>query len=111
MRYKVKSAEFKHPIKIQRLKEARDEDNRPIPLWSDLLDTRAKIIVGNGREFIEIDGVMHTVSKIFQIRGLKSIEFTGNDRILFNNKAYNILNVKNVEEMNVLIEFRTECVE
>lgn len=111
MRYKVKSAEFRHPIKIQRLKEERDEDNRPIPVWDNLLATKAKIITGNGREFIEIDGVMHIISKIFQIRGLKNIKFTGNDRILFDNKSYNILNVKNVEEMNILIEFRTECVE
>lgn len=111
MRYNIKSSEFRHPIKIQRLKGERDQENRPVPTWSDLLDTKAKIIVGNGRKFIEINGVMHEVNKTFQIRGVKQIEFTENDRILFNEKSYNILNIRNVDEMNILIEFNAEHIE
>ena len=110
MNFKIKSAEIRHPIEIQREVPGRDEDNRPITELKTVLKTKAKILNVRGEEFELANGKGIKIAKTFYIRFPKSIEITENDRIVFNKIPYNIIYVNDIEERGVYLEIKTEYI-
>lgn len=107
----INIGEFKHPIKIQRKVTGVDEDNIPISEWSDLLSTRAKIKNISGYEKIIAQADTSIDKKRFYIRYKKGLDLTTKDRIFYNNKAYNITYVSDIEDLNKYFEIVCEVVE
>lgn len=89
MNFKIKSAEIRHPIEIQREVPGRDEDNRPITELKTVLKTKAKILNVRGEEFELANGKGLKIAKTFYIRFPKSIEITEDDKVLYKNKILN----------------------
>ncbi|MDH2337064.1 phage head closure protein [Clostridium perfringens] len=110
MNFKIKSAEIRHPIEIQREVPGKDDDNKPIKELKTVLKTKAKIINVRGEEFELANSKGIKIAKTFYIRFPKSIEITEDDKVLYKNKIYNIIYANNIEEMNVYLEIKTEYV-
>ncbi|EJT6481043.1 phage head closure protein [Clostridium perfringens] len=110
MNFKIKSAEFRHPIEIKKEVPGKDEDNRPIIDLKTVLKTKAKILNVRGEEFELAKGRGIKIAKTFYIRFPKRVEITESDKVLYKNKIYNIIYANNIEEMNVYLEIKTEYV-
>lgn len=107
----INSGEFKHPIKIQRKVNGVDDDNIPIETWNDILSTRAKIKNISGYEKIIAQSDTSVDKKRFYIRYKKGLDLTDKDRIFYNDKAYNITYVSDVEDLHKYFEIVTENVD
>lgn len=111
MSFYINVSEFKHPITIERFTKGVDEDNIPINVWSKLFDSRAKILNVRGEEFYSAMSVNSKIDKTFYIRVHRDYEVTSKDRVVYNNKAYNILYVNNIDESGKYLEIKVERVE
>jgi SPP1 family predicted phage head-tail adaptor len=107
----INAGEFKHPIIIQRKVTGVDEDNIPIEIWNDILSTRAKIKNISGYEKIIAQADVSIDKKRFIIRYKKGLDLSDKDRILYNNKVYNITYVSDVEDLHKYFEIVSEVVE
>lgn len=107
----INAGEFKHPITIQRKITDVDEDNIPIEIWSDILSTRAKIKNVSGYETIVAQADTSIDKKRFYIRYKKGLDLTTKDRIFYNNKAYDITYVSDIEDLHRYLEIVCEVVE
>ena len=54
--FNINISEFKHQITIQRYQKIKDEDNRLVEKWTNLCNSRAKILWTRGSEYIESYG-------------------------------------------------------
>lgn len=106
----INSGEFKHPIIIQRNINGVDEDNIPCETWNDLLSTRAKIKNISGYETIIAQADTSVIKKRFYIRYKKGLDLTTKDRILYNNKYYNITYVSDIEDLHKYLEIVCEVI-
>ncbi|MFT8349471.1 phage head closure protein [Clostridium saccharoperbutylacetonicum] len=107
----INSGEFKHPIKIQRKINGVDDDNIPTETWNGLLSTRAKIKNISGYETIVAQADASINKKRFIIRYKKGLELTDKDRVLYNDKPYNITYVSDIEDLHKYLEIVCEVVE
>lgn len=111
---KIPAAEFRNPIKIQRFFNGIDEDNIPLKEWKDIVPNkifRAKILNISGKETIiaQADAIIN--SKRFYIRYSRSLNLSNKDRIVYNNKIYNITYVSDIEEAHKYYEIVAELVQ
>lgn len=108
-RYKINPGEFKHPVTIERCQKVKDEDNRVIEKWTNLCNSRAKILWTRGSEYIESYGTNSEIEATFYIRfNYKNI--TSKDRLIYKNEAYDIIYVNNVQEANKYYEIKAKKV-
>lgn len=107
----INAGEFKHLIIIQRKTNGIDEDNIPCESWTDILSTRAKIKNISGYEKIIAQADAYIDKKRFIIRYKKALDLSDKDRILYNNKAYNITYVSDIEDLHKYFEIVSEVVE
>lgn len=108
--YTINPGEFKHPIKIQRKVNGPDDDNIPTENWNDILSPRAKIKNISGYEKIIAQADVSIDKKRFYIRYKKGLDLTDKDRILYNDKPYNITYVSDIEDLHKYFEIVTELV-
>ena len=107
----INSGEFKHPIKIQRKTNGVDEDNIPTETWNDILSARAKIKNISGYETIIAQSDASINKKRFYIRYKKDLDLTSKDRVLYNEKFYNITYVSDIEDLHKYLEIVCEVIE
>lgn len=107
----INAGEFKSRISIQRKVSSVDEDNIPCESWSDLLSTRAKIKNISGYEKIIAQADTSIDKKRFYIRFKKGLDLTSKDRILYNDKIYNITYASDIEDLHKYFEIVCELVE
>ena len=106
----INPSEFKHPITIERATKSKDNDNRLVETWTKLCNARAKILYTRGTEFAEAYGNKSNTGVTFYIR-YNHLDLTTKDRITYKNKAYNIIYVNNVQELDRYYEIRAEIIE
>lgn len=109
--FDIKPHEFRHFIEIQRAISGTDKENRPVPEWSTILKTKAKVLNARGDEFELANGTGIKIAKTFYIRFSRNIEIKENDRILYKGKQYNIRYTNDIEEMGIYLEIKTEYIE
>lgn len=108
-RYKINPGEFKHPVTIERCQKVKDEDNRVIEKWTNLCNSRAKILWTRGSEYTENYGTNSEVEATFYIRfNYKNI--TSKDRLIYKSEAYDIIYVNNIQEANKYYEIKAKKV-
>lgn len=108
--FNINISELKHPITIERYQKVKDDDNRLIEKWVNLCNARAKILYTRGAEYIEAYGTNNNVGVTFYIR-YNHKYITSKDRVVYKDKAYNIIYVNNVQESNRYYEIKAELVE
>lgn len=108
--YIINPGELKHPIIITTTINGIDGDGIPEETSITLLETKAKILNISGKEFILADGISTKNSKRFYIRW-KNIDLTSKNKIIYNNKTYNITSVSDIEEKHKYFEIVAELVE
>lgn len=107
--FNINISEFKHQITIQRYQKIKDEDNRLVEKWTNLCNSRAKILWTRGSEYIESYGTNSEVEATFYIRfNYKSI--TPKDRLIYKGETYDIIYVNNVQESNRYYEIKAKKV-
>jgi len=107
--FKINSAEFRHHIEIQRYIKVKDEDNILRERWDTLCNARAKILWTRGSEYVESYATNSEVEATFYIRyNHKGI--TSKDRLIYNDEAYDIIYVHNVQEANNYYEIKARKV-
>ena len=109
-RYRINPGEFKNKIEIQRCIKVKDDDNRLIEKWTNVYTEKAKILYTRGEEYTEAYGTNSNVSLTFYIRHNRK-KITYKDRIIYKEKAYNIVYVNNIQELNKYYEIKAELVE
>lgn len=107
----INSGEFKHNIEIQRKINGVDEDNIPISDWPTLLNVKAKIKNISGYEKIIAQADATIDNKRFYIRYKRGLDLSSKDRIIYNQKTYNITYVSDIEDLNKYYEIVCELVE
>lgn len=111
MKFTIRSGEFKHPISIERYTTIKDKDKLTIKMWSNLFDTRAKILNVRGDEFYTALSNSARVDVTFYIRFNRNIEVKSSDRIKYKGKFYDIIYLNNIEEADKYLEIKSRCVE
>lgn len=110
-KFEIKPHEFRHPIEIQRCVSGTDNDNIPVEKqWNKLIKTRAKIVTNKTDEENMMSGKSGIDIKTFYIRGSRSLEITSKDRIVYNNKIYNIKSSNNIQQKCIYIEIKAEFI-
>ena len=107
--FKINSSEFKHGITIERCQKIKDEDDRLIDKWTKLFNARAKILWTRGSEYNEIYGTNSEVEATFYII-FNNKNITSNDRLIYNNEAYEIIYINNVQEAKRYYEIKAKKV-
>lgn len=110
MDFNININEFRHSITIERLTQGKDEDNIPFETWQKLFNSRAKVLNVRGEEFYNALSVNSKVSNTFYIRFNRNHTISTKDRIIYNNKIYNILYINNIEEANKYLEIKAEVI-
>ena len=108
--YTINPGEFKHPILITTTVNGVDGDGIPVETSTTLLETKAKILNLSGKEFMLANGVSSNNSKRFYIRW-KVVDLTTKNKIIYNNKTYNITSASDIEERHKYFEIVAELVE
>lgn len=103
--FKLNPGELRTPIKIQRSTPGKDEDNRPINIYKDILSCRAKVTSYKGKVNIEAQGKIYVDDKRVIIRK-PSFEILDTDVIVLNNKIYDIVSLVDIEERNRFYELK-----
>lgn len=103
--FKLNPGELRKPIKIQRSTPGKDEDNRPINIYKDVLSCRAKVYSYKGKVDIEAQGKIYIDDKLITIRK-PSFEILDTDVVLLNGKRYDIISCVNVDERNRFYELK-----
>lgn len=111
MKFKINPGELKHPIVIQRAVPGKNNDNIPELNWTDILNVKAKVLNIRGNEFYKAQSVGSKVEKTFYIRTPKTLEITNEDRVIYNNIAYNIIYSNDIEESGRYLEIKCEVTE
>ena len=88
--FKINSAEFKHPITIERCQKVKDEDNILREDWIKFCSARAKILWTRGSEYTEA--------------------YATNSEVEAKNEVYDIIYVNNVQEANNYYEIKAKKV-
>ena len=107
--FNISSAEFRHPITIERYSKFKDEDNILREDWTKLCGARAKILWTRGSEYTENYGTNSEVEATFYIR-FNHKNITSKDRLIYKNEAYDIIYVNNVQEANKYYEIKAKRV-
>lgn len=107
--FNINTNEFKHKITIERYQKIKDEDNRLIEVWTNLCSARAKVLWTRGSEYIESYGTNSEIEATFYIR-FNYKEITPKDRVIYKDKAYDIIYVNNVQEANKYYEIKAKKV-
>lgn len=107
--FKINPSEFKHPIRIERYKKVKDEDNRLVEQWINLCNARAKILWTRGSEYTENYGTNSEVEATFYIVFNRK-NITSKDRLIYKNEAYDIIYANNVQEANKYYEIKAKKV-
>lgn len=108
MTFNIKSNELIHKIVFQRYELLKDSDGKPTYIWTDLYETRGKVLNVRGREYIQAFGTGLSIGKTIYVRYNHTHHITNEDRILYNNEIYNIVYVNNVEESNKWLEIKVD---
>lgn len=107
--FKINSAEFRHPIIIERCQKVKDDDNILRENWTYLCSARAKILWTRGNEYVESYATNSEVEATFYIRyNHKGI--TSKDRLIYKDEVYDIIYVHNVQEINNYYEIKARKV-
>ena len=107
--FKINSAEFKHPITIERCQKVKDEDNILREDWIKFCSARAKILWTRGSEYTEAYATNSEVEATFYIR-FNHKKITSKDRLVYKNEVYDIIYVNNVQEANNYYEIKAKKV-
>lgn len=107
--FKINSAEFRHPITIERYQKIKDKDNRLVEQWTKLFNTRAKILWTRGSEYTEAYATNSEVEATFYIR-FNHKDITSKDRLVYKDEVYDIIYVNNVQEANNYYEIKAKKV-
>lgn len=107
----INAGEYKHPVHIQRYVAEVDEDGIPTEEWETILKTKAKIKNMSGYEKIIANAETGCDKKRFYIRYKKGLNLTNKDRIVYNDRYFNITYASDVEELHRQIEIVGELVE
>ena len=91
-------------ITIQELKTNINENGFEIEEWIDFKTVWAGVSNLHGREYFEAAAVQMEKTVKFTIRYLADIDTSM--RILFKNKAYNIISIDNIKYRNRFIEIK-----
>ena len=108
--FTINPGEFRHPIQVVGVTNGIDDDGIPTNIETVLLSTRAKILNLSGKDIILADGTSSNISKRFYIR-YKNIDLTSKDRIIYDNKTYNITSISDMEEKHKYFEIVAEVIE
>ena len=103
---------FKYKIEIQNQTVEIDEYGIPQQVWKTVSKTRASVKSNSNSksEKTKSDGTHYFPRKEFTIRKLGGIKDTGS-RILYNNKAYNIILMEDLDEDGVYVMIMGELQE
>lgn len=107
--FTVNPTELRHEIKIERQTKVKDEDNILRDVWVKLCTARAKILNTRGSEYTENYGTNSEVESTFYIR-FNHKNITSNDRLVYKGKAYNIIYINNIQELNQYYEIKAKLV-
>lgn len=108
MKYRINPGELRHKIIFQRYELQKDSDGKPTYIWTNLYETRGKVLNVRGSEYIQAFGTGLSIEKTIYVRYNHTHNITNEDRVLYNNEIYNIIYVNNVEEGNKWIEIKVD---
>lgn len=103
----MKSSNLKHFISIERSKVGKNSDGIPLDQWTEILNTRAKIINVEGSETEKDQGTPYRIE--IHIRFNPSILIEDTDRIKFKDKYFNITFMDNLENKNKWLILKGVC--
>lgn len=103
--FKLNPGELRTPIIIQRSTPGKDEDNRPINIFKNVLSCRAKVYSYKGKQDFEAQGKVYIDDKLITIRK-PGFEILDTDIVLLNGKKYDITSIINIEERNKFYELK-----
>lgn len=106
----INSGEFRHRIIIQKHIQSKDEDGIPSYTWEMIHECKAKIINTSAKEYILNQGVMNENTKKFTIRYPKLVSITNENRLIYNDIAYNILYASDIQELHKYLEIVAEVI-
>lgn len=87
----MRAGKLDQQITVQRFTTVIDDYGTPVQTWTDLVTVRAQIIQASTTEFIQ-GGARDDTIVIFRVRWLDDV--TTADRIVHDNTAYNIKELK-----------------
>ena len=109
-RFDINPGEFKHKVKILSAIEIKNDDDMIEKVFSPIYEGKAKIKNYKGKEFVDGNSVHSVVETKFFLRRLKFAP-KNTDFIEFNSVKYNITDVNNIDEANILFEIMTKKVD
>lgn len=105
--YTIDPGEFKHPIEIQELKQVKI-NKIATEKWESILKAKAKIINVSGKEVQTTNSIQEEYSKRFIIRYPRGISLYSEDskkyRVIYKNRAYDIIYISDVLDLNKYLE-------
>lgn len=107
---KFNPGEFRNLISIEKSISVNNVDNIPVNQWSTIHQCRAKIINVSGKEVALSQGEVFRDTKRFIIRYPRSVEITNSDRVLYNNKYYQIKYPSDIQERREYLEIVAEVI-
>ncbi|MGL5190920.1 MAG: phage head closure protein [Cetobacterium sp.] len=107
---KINPGEFRNLISIEKSIVTTDIDNIPVNEWTVIHQCRAKILNISGKEVALSQGEVFRDTKRFIIRYPRSVEITNSDRIVYNNKYYQIKYPSDIQERKEYLEIVAEVI-
>lgn len=107
----INPGELKHRIGIQRNSISKDDDNIAKEVPEITNSVRAKIINLKATDSTKGSGTIINISKKFIIRYSKCLDILYSDKVIYNNKKYNIVFINNIDDANRYIEIVGELIE
>lgn len=98
----IAAGTLRHQIEIQRYTETQNDFGEVIEEWNTLHTVRASIAPLSGKEYFASKQVNAETTHQVYIRYISGLKPA--DRILFNGRIFNILNILNYKEKNVSLE-------
>ena len=105
----MRTEELRHKIILQKLTTSTNENGFEEEVWEDYLTVWAAVSNLYGREFFQAAALQAEKTVKFTIRHLSNI--SGDMRILFEGKQYNITSIDNIKYRNRYMEIKTLEVE
>lgn len=97
----MRGGTLRHPVRVERATETRNDFGEPIKTWTLLANTRAAIEPLRGSERMIAMQVQSDVTNKITLRWHSAIAELGTkDRIVLGSKQFDIKSVMNVDERN-----------
>lgn len=103
---KIRNSDLKQIISIERLLEERNEYGILVHKYTEILNTRARVVNVDGSEIDNNQGIKNKIQIEVYIRFNPLVNVKDTDRIKFDNHCFNITYIDNLDNCNKWLKIK-----